>query len=173
MAKKPRMVAVSSETVSDNRLNEGAVVDFDTTTKANLETLGLPPDAVEWLLGLWGVAQVFDDAADGDAVSREQLDAALWFCLVGQPTNGFFQRNQMVLIPVVATAILEWQASDYAERAKQADARSFGWRAGFYRIVLAACQVCHAGVMTGKEAALVLGMHGESFADYLKEFSDA
>lgn len=173
MGQNQDMVDTSSEKAPDSRLIERAAVNFDTTTKANLETLGLPPDAVEWLCGLWAVAQVFDDAADGDPVNRAQLDAALWFCLVGQPTNGFFQRNHAVLLGVVATAILEWQASDYAERAKQADARSFGWRAGFYRVVLAACQICHAGVMTGKEAALVLGMHGESFADYVKEFSNA
>ena len=100
--------------------------------RVNLQkVLALPAPAIEWLLMLYGAIQVFDDVADGDAVERDDLNAAIWNTLVGMSQNTFWIANSQTLTPIVASMILKWQASDQAERSGKADSRSFVWRAGY------------------------------------------
>ena len=96
-----------------------------------VEALALPEDAVEWLIDLWQVVQLFDDIVDGDKIDRDDADMAIWAALVGLPSNPFYQVNALVLLPLVSTAILKWKASDTVELAGNACATSFVWRAGY------------------------------------------
>lgn len=142
--------------------------------KENLQRVfALPAPAVEWLLMLWNAIQVFDDVADGDPVEREDLNATIWNTLVGMNQNTFWQANSHTLAPVVASMILKWQASDQAERAGKADARSFVWRAGYYDVVLMVVAVCHGTQRAIESAQQVMELYGETLEDYMKEFSHA
>lgn len=142
--------------------------------KENLQKVfALPAPAVEWLLMLWGAIQVFDDVADGDPVEREDLNATIWNTLVGMNQNTFWLANSQTLAPVVASMILKWQASDQAERAGKADARSFVWRAGYYDVVLMVVAVCHGTQRATQAAQQVMELYGETLEDYMKEFSHA
>ena len=135
--------------------------------------LVLPKEAQAWLLMLWSVIQFFDDVADADHIERNELDAALWNALVSMPDSQFFQQHRSVLVPLVANAILKWQASDQAERSKEADAKSFVWRAGYYDIVLSVVSLVHGPAKAIAGAREIMSMYGESFEDYLKEFANA
>ena len=42
-----------------------------------VEVLDLPDDAIEWLIDLWQVVQLFDDIVDGDKIDRDDADAAI------------------------------------------------------------------------------------------------
>ena len=142
--------------------------------KENLQRVfALPAPAVEWLLMLWCAIQVFDDVADGDPVEREDLNATIWNTLVGMSQNTFWQANSLTIAPVVASMILKWQASDQAERAGKADARSFVWRAGYYDVVLMVVAVCHGTQRATQAAQQVMELYGETLEDYMKEFSHA
>ena len=142
--------------------------------KENLQrVLALPAPATEWLLMLWGAIQVFDDVADGDPVEREDLNAAIWNTLVGMNQNSFWTTNSQTLAPVVATMILKWQGSDQAERAGNADARSYVWRAGYYDVVMMVVALCHGTKYATDNAHLVMALYGETLEDYMKEFSHA
>ncbi len=132
--------------------------------------LSLPPSCVSWLLDVWEVIQTLDDLADGDAVDRDRLDSHIMRCLVTMPANQWFREHQAALIPAVATAIIKWQASDHAERNGQADEKSFVWRAGYYDLIALAVLLCHGPEAAQKVAHLVMGMYGETFADYCEEF---
>lgn len=137
------------------------------------EAFGLPDDAHAWLMGLWNVAQVFDDMADGDFPSRDSLDRALCDALVMLPENKFYLANRHILLPLVALCILKWKASDELERAGEASAVSYVWRAGFYDLVLACVQIVH-GIETAMEiAGNVARLYGETLEDYMREFGDA
>jgi len=138
--------------------------------KFALETLDLPPAAADWLLDLWRVTQFFDDVADDDTILRCHLDTALWAGLIKMPANPFFMANCSTLLPVVATMVLKWQASDKAERNGRADARSYNWRAGYYDVVLIVCHLCHGSDFDPERA---LGLYGETLAEYLEEFPNA
>ncbi len=142
--------------------------------KENLQrVLALPAPATEWLLMLWGAIQVFDDVADGDPVEREDLNAVIWNTLVGMNQNSFWAANSLSLAPVVATMILKWQGSDQAERAGNADARSYAWRAGYYDVVMMVVALCHGTKYATDNAHLVMALYGETLEDYMKEFSHA
>jgi len=142
--------------------------------KENLQRVFmLPASVVEWLLMVYDAIQVFDDVADGDTVDRKDLNATIWNTLVGMHQNQFFITNSHHLIPLLATAIMKWQASDQAERAGQADAKSFVWRAGFYDLVLMAVSITHGPGFATKNAHLVMALYGEKFEDYIKEFGNA
>jgi len=142
--------------------------------KENLQkVLALPAPATEWLMMLWGAIQVFDDVADGDPVEREDLNAAIWNTLVGMNQNSFWAANSITLAPIVATMILKWQGSDQAERAGNADARSYVWRAGYYDVVMMVVALCHGTKYATDNAHLVMALYGETLEDYMKEFSHA
>jgi hypothetical protein len=87
--------------------------------------------------------------------------------------NTFWIANSHSLAPIVATMILKWQASDQAERAGKADARSFVWRAGYYDVVLMTVALCHGTRRATEDAGSVMELYGEKFEDYMKEFSHA
>ena len=145
---------------------------YEDSLKTNLTTaLGLPDGAVSWLLGLWQFIQTFDDIVDGEEPSRADLDKMLWLALVDMPKNEFYRANAGWLIPVVSSAVLEWMASDYAERNGRADARSYVWRAGFYRVVCTVASLVHGP--SSQISEMALGLYGETVDDYLKEFNHA
>jgi hypothetical protein len=142
--------------------------------RLNLQRVfALPAPAIEWLLMLYGAIQVFDDVADGDAVERDDLNAAIWNTLVGMSQNTFWIANSQTLTPVVASMILKWQASDQAERSGKADARSFVWRAGYYDVVLMTVALCHGTQRATETAQQVMELYGETLEDYMKEFGNA
>jgi hypothetical protein len=142
--------------------------------KENLQKVFLlPAPAVEWLVMVYDAIQVFDDIADGDTVERKDLNATIWNTLVGMHQNAFFLANSHYLIPLLATAIMKWQASDHAERNGQADARSFVWRAGYYDLILMAVSITHGPGFATNNAHLVMEFYGEKFEDYMKEFENA
>jgi hypothetical protein len=147
------------------------VVDDTTWLRRNLEEhFQLPASAVEWLLMVFDAIQVFDDVADGDVVYRKDLDKCIWNTLVAMPLNHFFSANAATLLPIVAVNILKWQGSDRAEKAGEADARSFVWRAGFYDLCMIAVQLCHGTEKATELSFDAMKLYGEDFEAYRKEF---
>lgn len=140
---------------------------FGKTLRDSFAKLGLPADAIEWLMGIWEAIQAFDDIADGDPVSRPM---ELPWALVGLPANAFFQRNQQWLLPVMAGCYLKWRAADAVERKNQPTAMSYAWRAGYYDLVLQALLITHGQKAAAELAETVMGLYGEKFEDYLGEF---
>lgn len=135
------------------------------------ENLDLPEPAIQWLLGLWGLAQTFDDFADGDEVDRGALDNAIWACMVQMPSNAFYAQHQTWLIPAVAQMALKWMASDVAERKGIADERSYMWRAGYYDVVCLVTSLCHGP--SSERAYDALALYGERCEEYMREFNNA
>lgn len=146
------------------------MIDAEHILLTHFDALGLPPDAVRWLLDVWNAIQVLDDVADGDAIDRASLDRAIYDLLVGLPANPWAMRNAHTLLPALSLMVLKWKASDVAERAGRADARSFVWRAGYYDVVLAAVLAAHGPQVALSVADTVMSLYGETLDDYLKEF---
>ena len=137
---------------------------------AHFQKLELPPEASAWLLDVWQMIQTLDDVADLDPVSRSDLDTTIWASLVTMPANPFYLANAAALQIGLATLVLKWQASDAAERAGQADARSYMWRAGYYDLILLVVLLTKGHATAMKDAMTVMHLYGEKFDDYLKEF---
>jgi len=134
------------------------------------ETFDLPSAAVEWLLDVWRMIQMLDDVADGDPVTRPDLDAVIWSSLISMPANPFYLANFQALQTGLALLVMKWKASDDAERAGQADARSFIWRAGYYDLVLLVVLLTKGHATAMKDAVKVMHLYGETLHEYLKEF---
>lgn len=137
------------------------------------QVFNLPSEAIEWLMMVWNIIQVFDDVADGDPIDRSDLNKAIWDSLVGIYQNPFFVAHAHILTPVLATMVLKWHASDIAERNGKHDARSFVWRAGYYDLVLISVQLVHGPDVAASSAHLVMELYGERFENYMKEFGHA
>ena len=144
-------------------------MDFSEAIRKQITALGITGEPAEFLMAIWRVTQFFDDIADAHVVSRETLDVALWDCLIGLNSNGFFIAKRADLVPVMAVQLLKWRASGKAEREGRADAPSFLWRAGYYDLVLFVNLLCN-----GPDAPIApLSLYGETLSDYLKEFPHA
>jgi hypothetical protein len=166
-------LAESPKPPAAQHLQELCMTGMDWLRENLQRVLMLPAPAVEWLLMVYDVIQVFDDIADGDPVDRKDLNAAIWNSLVGMHQNQFFITNSHHLIPLLATMIMKWQASDYAERTGLADAKSFVWRAGYYDLILMAVSITHGPGFATKHAHVVMALYGEKLEDYMKEFHHA
>lgn len=136
-----------------------------------VEVLELPADAVEFLLDLWNLIQVLDDVADGDAINRPDLDRAIWTALAGIPCNTFYAQFQNWLVPAISQATLKWMASDLAERTGKADERSYNWRAGYYDVVCLVVSLVHGP--SSERSLAALSLYGETYQEYIEEFTDA
>lgn len=132
---------------------------------ANFRVLGLPPEVSEYLIDLWHVIQLLDDAQDGDKATNVK-DAA-WAIFARMPLNRFYQQNVMTLQPLLAMQLIKWEAANVDEAEGRADERSFMWRAGYYEIVAMACHLCGLDPHANRVA---LRMYGETFAEYREEF---
>lgn len=137
----------------------------------HFQALELPDVASAWLMDVWQMIQTLDDMADGDAVDRPALDNTIWASLVTMPANPFYLANAAALQAGLALLVLKWQASDDAERAGQADARSYVWRAGYYDLVLLVVLLTKGHATAMKNAKTVMHLYGETLHEYLKEFS--
>ena len=137
----------------------------------HFENLDLPPEAASWLMDVWQLIQAWDDVADGDEIGRGHLDRAIWASLVTMPANPFYIANFQALQAALALLVLKWKASDDAERAGQADARSFIWRAAYYDLVLLVVLLTKGHATAMKDAVKVMHLYGEPLDVYLKEFS--
>jgi len=134
----------------------------------NFEGLGLPPDAVRWLLDMWQAIQTFDDVVDRDEVTPEAANKALWSSLCGLQLNPFHAANAGMLVPVVALQILKWHGANTAEASSARDHRSFMWRAGFYDLILWVVALTMGPDAAREKSATVMAMYGESFDEYLR-----
>ena len=141
--------------------------------KEALESLGLPPDAVRWLLGVWLTIQTWDDVADGDKIEREDLDRAIFLTMA--PIDLFFEANKAMLLPLMANAVLKWKASDTIERERMTEhlPKAYMWRAGFYDVVLQVLAICKGEDFAMSNAHRVAMIYGEKLEDYMKEFDNA
>lgn len=168
---KPVYDVDTAKLASGGQTNEGhGMTEEDVIRKSLTEGLQLPADAVDWLCDLYAVTQVFDDFADGDEVTRPDLNRALHLSLVGFHLNPFFERCKVSLLPVVNLFIMKWQGADQAERAGEADEVSFVWRAGFYDVVTTVFYLCHGREDTEANAKLLMQFYAEKFSDYRQEF---
>lgn len=138
-----------------------------------LSSLALPKEAVCWLSDLWLMIQTLDDYADGDAVTRDELDSLIVTSLVSFPANAFYLANVDRLSSAVATMVLKWKASDTVERSGKHSEKSFVWRAGYYDIVLLVVALVHGMDKAMTVSQDVLNIYGEEYADYKKEFDYA
>lgn len=73
--------------------------------------------AVQFLLQVREISHTWDDLIDRDkVVTQLQIHRAFWLALVGLKTNGFYQRFEAALLPVLETGIFNYVASVDLER---------------------------------------------------------
>lgn len=139
----------------------------------HFKALDLPEPAVAWLIDVWRCIQVFDDAADGDAIDPAELNHVIFSSLVGMQLNPFHAQNAAVLLPVLALQIMKWHGANHAERGGRADVKSYMWRAGYYDLALMVVGIVHGPEKAGAMAETVMRLYGDGFADYQTEFAHA
>lgn len=135
----------------------------ETDLQKHFDTLGLPPSVQSWLLDLWALIQVLDDAADGDKPDPAAVRKATWAIFQNMPLNDFYRQYQAMLQPVLILQLLKWEAANEVEAKGLASEKTYVWRAGYYDVVLMCCLLCgRDDVGHG-----VMEMYGETFAEYM------
>lgn len=134
--------------------------------KAHFDTLGLPDAAQSWLLDLWGLIQVLDDARDGDKISPADANRATRSIFLTMPLNEFYRQYAAILQPVMFLQVLKWEGANVVETAGLANEKSYVWRSGFYDVVLMCCHLC--GISDAGHG--VMEMYGDRYDDYMAEF---
>ena len=136
----------------------------ETDLKAHFDTLGLATEAQAWLLELWNLTQVLDDAMDGDKAEPTSVSRATWAIFQNMPLNPFYREYAAILQPVLVLQLLKWEAANAIEALNTPNEKSYVWRAGFYDVVLMCCHLC--GINGAGHACME--MYGETFAEYME-----
>ena len=75
--------------------------------------------AYDFLTTMFEVLHFWDDLIDNDReVTPEEVNRSMWSALVTIPENSFFQQNFSQLMPLLKTAIWNWQAANVMERSQ-------------------------------------------------------
>jgi hypothetical protein len=115
-----------------------------------LEWFGGDRSAVEFLLAVSSICEVWDDLVDKDKeISRETLDSVFFDALVTLPTNEFFNRHKSFFIPLIIQGINAWQDSVVLEKGGPND-RAYALTLRLFLVQLAPMIVL---LQRGKEAA--------------------
>ena len=138
----------------------------ETDLSTHFTALGLPDAAQVWLLDLWNLIQVLDDAADGDPVEKESALKAVRAVFLTMPLNDFYRQFAAILQPVLVLQMLKWEACNDVEAAGKVDEKSYVWRGGYYDVVLMVCHLCG---LSGY-GPTVMSLYGETYAEYREGF---
>lgn len=153
----------------------GALIDmsYRDTFVNHFDSLMLPVEAKNWLLDLWDVIQGLDDWYDEDFVSPLDKEIVIYKALVMLPSNPFYLQFANHLAPILSNSILKWSAANKKEQDKEADEKSFMWRASYYDVVLEVVRIIHGPWKALEISNHIANMYGESYEEYLKEFENA
>ena len=84
--------------------------------------------AVDYVVSVSGLCEVFDDLIDGDKeVTPEDIHRTLFVALVDLPANPFFHRHANALVPVHLTGIVAWLDANRLEKSENTNDRIFGY----------------------------------------------
>lgn len=136
--------------------------------------LGLPDNAITWLLEIYHAIQILDDIQDKEFSKIEStgLDRMIWFLCIGIHTDSFFVKNKEALIPVMATSLIKWQAANLAEENKLANEKSFVWRSSYFDLVIVVAIIIFGYEKAKMLSPMIMNMYGENYSDYIKEIME-
>lgn len=87
-----------------------------------LEWFGGNQSAVDFMVSLSSIAELWDDLVDKDKeLNRNEIDSVFWNALVTLPTNEFFNQHKSFLMPLIIQSINAWQDSVELEKGSKDD----------------------------------------------------
>ena len=128
-------------------------------------------DAVLLLQNLAEISQIADDYADKDVEGSEKITRLLHLSLVSLPTNPFFIKNLMWLVPVMSSSMHLWNASnDWKNH------YGFVYREALEQIIHVVALLIggqdHAAQVAKDVNEFYHQIHGEKYEDWMKENSN-
>jgi len=104
-------------------------------------------EAINYCLDLIYVAHLWDDLIDKDKERTDyEINDAFRICLVGIPLNPFFQKYSAFLLPLMHTAILQYEAANKIEQGDKKPKEPAFWLRNAVLNIIAAC-ICIIGGM--------------------------
>jgi hypothetical protein len=128
-------------------------------------------DAVDLIMGMWSLCEVWDDAVDRDKHKPEKaVNAAFEYALFGLHENAVYRRHPGLKL-ALRTAVINWKTANELEKTGEREqlVTAFALRCSPFDFFLAVIQ-CVAGVERAQEAALAWrGDTTDTFSSYLAE----
>lgn len=135
--------------------------------------------AAMFLLEMAEIARLADDIVDIEDDDRQRRVAWLLArALTHLPANAFWQQHAVMLGPMIATIIVQWQQSDEFRKSNNANKRLFGFvmRESIGNLITAVAAII-GGAQFAKQAAddffnTSLADNTETVEDWVKEEAD-
>lgn len=131
--------------------------------------------AYDFLTAMFDVLHFWDDLIDRETdPSPEQINRAMWDALVTIPENPFYCQNFQALMPLLKTAIWNWQAANVMERTDDALDKQIAFIVrSTYVDLVSMCAYIVGGRDWAHEVALEARRQtsGEGFDEYLAALS--
>lgn len=131
-------------------------------------------DAIDLVLAVHDVVEVWDDLIDKDAEIRpEAINAVFYAALVTIPRNRFYKQHFDLLNPIIEAAILDWHTANALETRKtNDDLRNAYVLKCTGQLLTVLCARIIGGVNWARSVNLKIRSLGETWAEYSAEFGE-
>jgi len=128
--------------------------------------------AAEMCTLFFKISQLFDDIYDEGKLEKTEVVELMYMTMVDLPQNGFYNTFQYRLQPLVESFILQWMSANNLEDKKEQLEKSYMLRAFLFQIFHFSAMVLKGRDFAIKNSDFFQKLYGETFNEYVKEFSN-
>lgn len=134
-------------------------------------------DAARFALGFFYICHLWDDLVDKDVERTDKdINYAFWCALIDVPRNPFFRDWSHELLPVMATAIMDWHAANDLEASGDEHERTISYtlRVSIVSLLVHIATIC-GGYEWGKSVAADIRRYSqlETLEEYIEDLNHA
>lgn len=128
--------------------------------------------AVDMCVLLFKISQLFDDIYDEGKLEKSEALELMYMVMVDLPQNRFYSTFQGKLQPLIESFILQWMSANNLEDKKEQLEKSYMLRAFLFQIFHFSAMVLKGKDFAIENSDIFQKMYGETFNEYVKEFSN-
>ena len=125
--------------------------------------------AIEFVLAVHEIVELWDDLIDKDPASDDRVNAAFYLALITLPRNRFYQDNLGLLNPLIESAVFDWWTANKFEAERKQLHTAFMLKTGIHTIITMSARIV-GGVDWAKQVNDDMRSLGETWEQYSKEF---
>lgn len=125
-------------------------------------------EAISFILTIHQIIELWDDLIDEENVTDELVNAAFYAALITLPRNAFYQRNFVLLNPLVESAIFDWWTANTFEQKQDTESLRTSY---ILRCAGLSLTVMSARIVGGVQWALTVNNELRSLGDTWAEYA--
>lgn len=132
-------------------------------------------DALHYIMCLYAITQIWDDLVDGDRQrTSDDINRMLRIALIDLNENAFFIRYRDKLVPLMLSAILQWQDANVLEKSDVVEdlVRAYSLRVSWHQIIAYCCDLIGGPSYSREVGPAVRRLYDETWEGFQQEMKE-